>query len=82
MMGAPTTSIVVEELLMLGVTTFIRVGTTGGYARTAIGDAVVALAAAANTGVGTRPGRRRGDGPDRQPRRRARAGRRRAGRWA
>ena len=31
MMGAPTTSIVVEELLMLGVTTFIRVGTTGGY---------------------------------------------------
>ncbi len=33
MMGAPTTSIVVEELLMLGVTTFIRVGTTGGYRR-------------------------------------------------
>lgn len=52
MMGAPTTSIVVEELLMLGVTTFIRVGTTGGYARTAIGDAVVAMAAAASTGVG------------------------------
>ena len=52
MMGAPTTSIVVEELLMLGVTTFIRVGTTGGFARTAIGDAVVAMAAAANTGVG------------------------------
>ena len=52
MMGAPTTSIVVEELLMLGVTTFIRVGTTGGYRGTAIGDAVVALAAAASTGVG------------------------------
>src|SRR5439155_4428904 len=52
MMGAPTTSIVVEELLMLGATTFIRVGTTGGYPGTAIGDAVIALAAAANTGVG------------------------------
>ena len=52
MMGTPTTSIVVEELLMLGVTTFIRVGTTGGFSGTAIGDAVIALAAAANTGVG------------------------------
>jgi purine-nucleoside phosphorylase len=52
MMGTPTTSIVVEELLMLGVTTFIRVGTTGGFPGTAIGDAVIALAAAANTGVG------------------------------
>ena len=46
MMGTPTTSIVMEELLMLGVTTFIRVGTTGGYAGLGIGDAVVALAAA------------------------------------
>jgi purine-nucleoside phosphorylase len=53
MMGAPTTSIVVEELLMLGAETFIRVGTTGGFPGTQIGDAVVALAAAANTGVGT-----------------------------
>jgi DeoD family purine-nucleoside phosphorylase len=53
MMGAPTTSIVVEELLRLGVTTFIRVGTTGGFGRTAIGDVVVAMAAAANTGVGS-----------------------------
>ena len=52
MMGTPTTSIVVEELLMLGATTLIRVGTTGGFPGTAIGDAVVALAAAANTGVG------------------------------
>jgi purine-nucleoside phosphorylase len=52
MMGTPTTSIVVEELLMLGVTTFIRVGTTGGFPGTEIGDAVIALAAAANTGVG------------------------------
>lgn len=52
MMGTPTTSIVVEELLMLGATTFIRVGTTGGFPGTEIGDAVIALAAAANTGVG------------------------------
>ncbi len=52
MMGTPTTSIVVEELLTLGATTFIRVGTTGGYRGTNIGDAVIALAAAANTGVG------------------------------
>ncbi len=52
MMGTPTTSIVVEELLMLGVTTFIRVGTTGGFGRLGIGDAVVALAAAPSTGMG------------------------------
>jgi DeoD family purine-nucleoside phosphorylase len=52
MMGTPTTSIVVEELLMLGVTTFIRVGTTGGFGKLGIGDAVVALAAAAATGIG------------------------------
>ena len=51
MMGTPTTTIVVEELLMLGVTTFIRVGTTGGYTGLGIGDAVVALAAAGFTGV-------------------------------
>jgi purine-nucleoside phosphorylase len=52
MMGTPTTSIVVEELLNLGVTTFIRVGTTGGYPGTALGDVVVALAAAAAGGIG------------------------------
>src|SRR6187200_3559753 len=52
MMGTPTTSIVVEELLNLGCTTLIRVGTTGGYRGTALGDVVVALAAAAHTGVG------------------------------
>ena len=45
MMGAPTTSIVMEELINLGVTTFIRVGTTGGFGSLGIGDAVVALAA-------------------------------------
>lgn len=52
MMGTPTTSIVVEELLLLGVTTFIRVGTTGGFGRLGIGDALVALSAAPATGMG------------------------------
>jgi DeoD family purine-nucleoside phosphorylase len=52
MMGTPTTSIVVEELLNLGCTTFIRVGTTGGYAGTHLGDVVVVLAAAAAGGIG------------------------------
>ncbi len=52
MMGAPTTSIVLEELLMLGATTFVRVGTTGGFGRLGIGDAVVALSAASLAGIG------------------------------
>jgi DeoD family purine-nucleoside phosphorylase len=52
MMGTPTTTIVIEELLMLGVTTFIRVGTTGGFGRLGIGDAVVAMAAASASGIG------------------------------
>lgn len=52
MMGTPTTTIVVEELLMLGATTFIRVGTTGGFGRLGIGDAVIALAAASASGIG------------------------------
>lgn len=52
MMGTPTTSIVMEELLNLGVTTFIRVGTTGGFGRLGIGDAVVAMSAAGATGIG------------------------------
>ena len=51
-MGTPTTSIVVEELLNLGVTTFIRVGTCGGFGALEIGDVVVALSAAAHTGIG------------------------------
>lgn len=42
MMGAPTTAIVVEELLMLGVETLIRVGTTGAFPPLQIGDVVVA----------------------------------------
>jgi len=52
MMGTPTTSIVMEELINLGCTTFIRVGTTGGYRGTALGDVVVALAAVASGGIG------------------------------
>ncbi len=52
MMGTPTTSIVVEELINLGVTTFIRVGTTGGYRGMGLGDVVVALAAVAAGGIG------------------------------
>src|SRR3989304_888662 len=58
MMGTPTTTIVVEELLMLGVTTFIRVGTCGGFGRLGIGDVVVALGAAAASGIGGTLGRR------------------------
>lgn len=52
MMGAPTTSIVMEELLNLGATTFIRVGTCGGFGKLEIGDVVVALAAASWAGIG------------------------------
>jgi len=52
MMGAPTTSIVLEELLNLGATTFIRVGTCGGFGALDIGDVVVALAAASASGIG------------------------------
>jgi DeoD family purine-nucleoside phosphorylase len=50
MMGSPTTGIVVEELLMLGVQTFIRVGTTGAFPPLQIGDVVVAMASAGWTG--------------------------------
>ena len=52
MMGTPTTTIVMEELLMLGVTTFIRVGTCGGFKGLDIGDAVVASAAVSASGIG------------------------------
>ena len=46
-MGTPSFSIVVEELLRLGVTRFIRVGTCGGIGRGIhTGDLVVATAAA------------------------------------
>lgn len=50
MMGSPTTAIVVEELLMLGVETLIRVGTTGAFPPLQIGDVVVAMASAGWTG--------------------------------
>jgi DeoD family purine-nucleoside phosphorylase len=44
--GTPSFSIVMEELLMLGATTFIRTGTCGGIARgLKTGDVVVATAA-------------------------------------
>ena len=51
MMGTPTTAIVVEELLMLGVETMIRVGTTGAFGSLQIGDVVVAMAAAGWAGT-------------------------------
>ena len=51
MMGAPTTSIVMEELFNLGATTFIRVGTCGGFGALDIGDVVIALAAASSSGI-------------------------------
>jgi len=50
MMGSPTTGIVVEELLMLGAQTLIRVGTTGAFPPLEVGDVIVALASAGWTG--------------------------------
>jgi DeoD family purine-nucleoside phosphorylase len=50
MMGSPTTGIVVEELLMLGVQTLIRVGTTGAFGAAEIGDVIVAMSSAGWTG--------------------------------
>jgi purine-nucleoside phosphorylase len=45
-MGTPSFSIVMEELLMLGVTRFIRAGTCGGIGRgLRTGDVVIATAA-------------------------------------
>ena len=51
-MGTPTTTIVVEELLNLGVETFVRVGTCGGFLHLETGDVLVASAAVASTGIG------------------------------
>jgi DeoD family purine-nucleoside phosphorylase len=53
MMGSPTTGIVVEELMMLGVTTLIRVGTTGAFGKAEIGDVIVAMSSAGWTGHAT-----------------------------
>ena len=50
MMGSPTTGIVVEELLMLGVRTLIRVGTTGAFGAAEIGDVIVPMSSAGWTG--------------------------------
>ena len=45
-MGTPSFSIVMEELLNLGATTFIRTGTCGGIGRgLKTGDLVIATAA-------------------------------------
>ncbi len=53
-MGTPSLSIVVEELLRLGVTSLIRVGTCGGIARgLKTGDLVVATAACPVDGATT-----------------------------
>jgi purine-nucleoside phosphorylase len=52
MMGTPTTTIVMEELLNLGVLTFIRVGTCGGFGALEIGDVVVGQAAVSASGIG------------------------------
>ena len=41
-MGTPTTSIVMEELLNLGVETFVRIGTCGGFLHLETGDVLVA----------------------------------------
>ena len=51
-MGTPTSAIVIEELVMLGVKRFLRVGTCGGL-RTdlQIGDLVVALSAVSADGA-------------------------------
>jgi purine-nucleoside phosphorylase len=68
MMGTPTTTIVVEELLMLGVTTFIRVGTTGGFGRLGIGDV---CRVGGGVGIRDAPPGARADGAHRRLRRRA-----------
>jgi 5'-methylthioadenosine phosphorylase/purine-nucleoside phosphorylase len=48
-MGCPSAGIVFEELIMLGATRLVRVGTCGGLADDmAMGDTVVALAASAD----------------------------------
>jgi len=48
-MGCPSAGIVFEELIMLGVTRLVRVGTCGGLGDTmAMGDTVVGLAASSD----------------------------------
>jgi DeoD family purine-nucleoside phosphorylase len=51
-MGAPSASIVVEELIRLGVKKLLRIGTCGGLAPDlALGDIVVVLSATPNDGA-------------------------------
>jgi DeoD family purine-nucleoside phosphorylase len=51
-MGAPSASIVVEELVRLGVKRLLRIGTCGGLQpRLALGDIVVVLSATPNDGA-------------------------------
>jgi 5'-methylthioadenosine phosphorylase/purine-nucleoside phosphorylase len=48
-MGCPSSGIVFEELIMLGATRLVRVGTCGGLGgRVSMGDTVVAVAASAD----------------------------------
>ena len=63
MMGSPTTGIVVEELLMLGVETLIRVGTTGAFRGLQIGDVIVAMSSAGSTGYASVIGGREPSAP-------------------
>ena len=51
-MGCPSASIAVEELVMLGAKTILRVGTCGAYdPRMRLGDLVIATAAAPSDGT-------------------------------
>ena len=51
-MGCPSASIVVEELIMLGVRNLLRIGTCGAYdARLGFGDLILATAAAPADGT-------------------------------
>jgi DeoD family purine-nucleoside phosphorylase len=48
-MGCPSAGIVFEELIQLGVTRLVRVGTCGGFgSRVSMGDTVVAVSASAD----------------------------------
>jgi DeoD family purine-nucleoside phosphorylase len=54
-MGTPSTAIVVEELVQLGVTRLLRVGTCGAVSdRVSLGDLVLALAAVPADGTSRR----------------------------
>jgi 5'-methylthioadenosine phosphorylase len=48
--GGPSAAIALEELKMLGMETFVRIGTAGSFGELKIGDVLVAAAAAAPAG--------------------------------